>query len=151
MDDEINIVRLADALDGTGCEVSRARVAWALNSSLTDEHIIRLAGWAALEFLMADYTALTDRSNPVLSDFPITDLSLGETAITADAFLGASWPRLHVLGIAGIDFSGQLIVRYSRVRTLLLLMPMAPGCHGRQCVNLRSLQAWRFLKQPLSK
>ena len=104
MDDATNIQRLTEILVGTGCKMPRARAVWAMNSSLSDEHIAKLAGWANLEFLMADQSSMTDASIPILSEFPLTDLSIGETAMTADAFLDASWPFLECLGIHGIDF-----------------------------------------------
>ncbi len=109
MDDETNVQKLTVALAGTGCEVPRARAVWALNAKLTDDIINRLADWAELEFLMADYTDITNAAVPILNRFPLTDLSVGETSITADAILAVHWPHLENLGISGIDFSNHLI------------------------------------------
>ena len=109
MDDETNVQMLTAALAGTGCDVPRARTVWALNANLTDDIVNRLAGWAELEFLMADCTDITNAAVPILSRFPLTDLSVGETSITADAILAVHWPQLQNLGISGIDFSNHLI------------------------------------------
>jgi len=109
MDDETNVQKLKAALGGTGCEVPRARAVWAMNAILTDDILNRLAGWAELEFLMADYTDITNAAVPILNRFRLKDLSVGETSITADALLAVHWPYLQNLGISGIDFSNHLI------------------------------------------
>lgn len=87
MDDETNVQKLTVALAGTGCEVLRARAVWAMNAILTDYLVSRLAGWAELEFMMADYTDITNAAVPILNRFPLKDLSVGETSITAYALL----------------------------------------------------------------
>ncbi len=126
MDDAAATNRLKQVLLGTGCQVFGSRVVWAAHSSITDEHILRLAGWARLEFLKADHTALTDRSIAVLCDLPLTDLSICATSITPAAFLSAGWSKLQVIGIPDINFSGCSMEPLSKCRELTVVF--ANGC-----------------------
>ena len=76
---------------------------------------------------MADYTTISDRSIPVLREFPLTDLSVGHTCMTAEGILSVAWPNLQNLGVAGINFSDSSIA--SLFRSPDLTVVNANGSH----------------------
>lgn len=146
MDDETNVQKLTVVLAGTGCEVPRARAVWALNANLTDDIINRLAGWAELEFLMADCTDITNAAVPILNRFPLTDLSVGDTSITADAIIAVHWPHLQNLGISGIDFSNHLIDPLLNSTELTVVNANGSNLNQASVLKLASLPRMKVLE-----
>lgn len=102
------VAKLEEALSGSGCRVEGPHQVWAVGSQLTDEHVSKLEGWAQLEYFVADETSITDASLPILGSFPLEELSLGDTKVTADGILGTAWPNsLLEFSFCGIDFKGK--------------------------------------------
>ncbi|WP_145170539.1 hypothetical protein [Rubripirellula lacrimiformis] len=82
MDEKQRLQRLADAIAGSGARINDPYGIDAQGSMLGDEHMLRLADWADLEYLVASRSQITDASLPVICSFSrLTDLCLGGTAL----------------------------------------------------------------------
>jgi|GEM_PF-1853959 len=104
MNEAQRIERLTKVLNGSGATVSHAFGIWALNTELSDDHISQLAGWADLDYLIAGSTKLTNASLTTICSFQrLTDLSIGNTAITGDAIACSGLPEaVQSLGLQSI-------------------------------------------------
>lgn len=119
------IKRLKAVLHGTGASVTYPFGIWALNSRLNDSHISALSGWADLEYLFAGSTLITDDSLEVICNFRrLTDLSIGDTAITGEAIASLFLPpAVENLGLGAIplcDDAVSTICRCSKIATLFV-------------------------------
>jgi hypothetical protein len=116
MTDAERIERLTAALQGSGTTVNDAFGIWALNSDLSDHHIAALAGWADLQFLVADSTRLTDASVSLIAGFHrLNVLSFGGNAITSNALATIRLPdQISTLGLYGIPLTDEAVATVSR-------------------------------------
>lgn len=93
MTDAENVSRLKSILHGTDALVNAAFQVWALDTSVTDDHVERMAGWADLEHLMLSGTYVTDRCLPAIATFDrLAAFDIGGTAITSSGIADASIP-----------------------------------------------------------
>lgn len=116
MTDDERIERLNAVIHGTGATVNDAFGLWATHSELSDHHIAELAGWADLEFLIANSTKITDASIPSICTFRrLTDLSIGGNAITSKALITNHLPnQIEVLELCGILLTDEAVDAVSR-------------------------------------
>ncbi|QDT10513.1 Leucine Rich repeats (2 copies) [Planctomycetes bacterium K23_9] len=131
-------------LNGTDAFVNAAFQVWALDTTVADEHVEQMAGWADLQHLMLSGTLVTDRCLPAISTFHrLVCLDLGGTAITASGIATAnippavrdfglydiqlddiafravaSLPNLRALNCNGCGLSHQSLLRFLRIPSL---------------------------------
>jgi hypothetical protein len=118
-----NVSRLKATLMGTDALVNAAYQVWALDMSVTDDHIERMAGWADLELLMLSGTLVTDRCLLAIATFErLAGLDIGGTAITSSGIASASIPQtVQDFGLYDIrldEDAVRTIVSLPRLRTL---------------------------------
>ena len=100
MTDDERLARLDAELAGSGAQVNGPFQIWALDSQLTDAHLIGISSWADLDFLMAAGCPVTDAGLASICRFRrLTSLDIGGTAITADAIATADLPGSRPLEI----------------------------------------------------
>ncbi|QDT04728.1 hypothetical protein K227x_31230 [Rubripirellula lacrimiformis] len=84
---------LASAIEGSGAKANDAYGIDAHESQLADRHVVALAGWADLQFLIANFSRITNFSLPLICEFGrLTDLAIGGTRITDSAIRSAKFP-----------------------------------------------------------
>jgi hypothetical protein len=144
MTDAENVSRLKAILQGTGALVNAPFQVWALDSSVMDDHVAQMAGWADLEHLMLSGTLVTDHCLPAIATFErLAGLDIGGTAITSSGIAAASippdvrdfglhdilldddavcaiasLPRLRALNCNGCDLSHRCLLQFLRLPSL---------------------------------
>jgi Leucine-rich repeat (LRR) protein len=123
MTESERIARLTAVLHGTGATVNDAFGIWALHSDLSDKHIAELAGWADLQYLVADSTRITDASIPVILGFTrLTDLSIGGNIIASSTLSTCTLPsEISNLGLGGIPLTDEDVSTISRCSEITAL------------------------------
>ena len=142
MTDAENISRLNTVLRGTDALVNAPFQVWALNTSVTDDHISQMAGWADLEHLMLSGTLVTDNCLPAIATFVrLASLDIGGTAITSSGIASASLPSaVQDFGLHDIHLDDDAVCAITslpRLRTL--------NCNG---CNLSHRCLLQFLRHP---
>ncbi len=147
MNETQRLRHLASAIDGSGAKVNDPYGIDAHGSQLADDHVVALAGWADLEFLIANLTRITDVSLPLLCEFNrLTDLAIGGTRITDSAICAAKFPNsLTHVSLFGIPLTDSSVENLRRCTNLTDLVVRGCGLSRDSLFTLSGLRSLRSM------